>query len=41
MTFESAATRDAYLEHPAHKEAGAALVSVCDGGVDGLTVVDI
>ena len=38
--FQDAAARDAYLEHPAHKAAGARLVAATRGGVDGLTVID-
>jgi hypothetical protein len=41
ITFADTAARDAYLDHPAHKAAGARLVAACAGGVDGLTVVDI
>ena len=41
MTFEDAAARDAYLEHPDHKKAGARLVAALDGGLDGICVVDI
>ncbi len=41
IPFADAAARDAYLEHPAHKRAGARLVAACEGGPDGLTVVDI
>ncbi len=38
--FRDAAARDAYLEHPAHKAAGARLVAATRGGVDGLVVID-
>ena len=41
MTFDTIAARDAYLDHPDHKVAGAALVSLLDGGLDGICVVDI
>lgn len=41
MVFRDADARDIYLEHPAHKTAGAGLVAALDGGVDGLLVVDI
>lgn len=41
MAFRDTAARDTYLEHPAHKAAGAALVAALDGGLDGLLVVDI
>lgn len=38
--FADAAARDAYLVHPAHKAAGARLVSAADGGVEGILVFD-
>ncbi len=41
MGFRDEVARDAYLEHPAHKVAGARLVAALEGGVDGLLVVDI
>lgn len=41
MAFRDANARDSYLEHPAHKAAGATLVAALDGGLDGLLVVDI
>jgi hypothetical protein len=41
MDFTDAAARDAYLPHPRHKEAGAALVAVADGGIDGILVFDL
>lgn len=41
MVFRDAAARDVYLEHPAHKAAGASLVAALAGGLDGLLVVDI
>ena len=41
MVFRDAAARDDYLDHPAHKKAGARLVAALQGGVDGLLVVDI
>jgi len=41
MVFRDAAARDIYLEHPAHKAAGADLIGALDGGFDGLLVVDI
>ncbi len=41
MSFRDAASRDTYLEHPAHKKAGATLVAALEGGIDGLLVVDI
>jgi hypothetical protein len=39
--FRDAAARDHYLEHPAHKAAGARLVAATRGGIDGLIVVDV
>ncbi len=41
MDFVDAAARDAYLPHPRHKEAGAALVAVAEGGIDGILVFDL
>lgn len=41
MVFQDAAARDTYLEHPAHKAAGAGLIAALEGGFDGLLVVDI
>ncbi len=41
IDFEDAAARDAYLVHPEHLAAGAALVALLDGGVDGLVVFDL
>ena len=38
--FADSAARDDYLEHPAHKAAGARLVAAVDGGTDGLIVID-
>jgi hypothetical protein len=40
VDFDSAASRDAYLPHPAHQKVGARIVSMCEGGVAGITVVD-
>ncbi len=40
IDFPTAAARDAYLEHPDHKALGARLVGLCEGGVEGLCVVD-
>lgn len=40
IDFVDAQARDAYLVHPAHVEAGKALVAVIDGGLDGLAVID-
>ena len=41
MDFRDAAARDAYLEHEAHKRAGARLVASLEGGIDGLMVFDL
>jgi hypothetical protein len=41
VDFADAAARDAYLPHPAHQAAGAALVGVTEGGIDGILVFDI
>jgi hypothetical protein len=41
MVFRDTAARDVYLEHPAHKAAGASLIAALEGGFDGLLVVDI
>lgn len=40
VEFESAKARDAYLVHPAHREAGARLVKSAKGGLDGVLVMD-
>jgi hypothetical protein len=39
--FRDAQVRDVYLEHPAHKAAGAKLVAATDGGLDGIFVADV
>jgi hypothetical protein len=39
--FRDAAARDAYLDDPAHRAAGARLVAAAEGGVDGIVVVDV
>lgn len=41
VDFPSAAARDIYLDHPAHKAVGARLVAMCEDGLDGLCVVDL
>ncbi len=41
VDFVDAASRDAYLVHPAHRAAGAKLVEATQGGRDGLIVFDI
>ena len=38
--FADGAARDAYLVAPAHKAAGARLTAACEGGADGITVLD-
>jgi catechol 2,3-dioxygenase-like lactoylglutathione lyase family enzyme len=40
IDYPTAKERDAYLVHPDHKALGAKLVALCEGGVDGLCVVD-
>ncbi|MEO1453250.1 MAG: Dabb family protein [Pseudomonadota bacterium] len=40
VDFESAAARDGYLEHPAHRAAGERLVAAVEGDLEGLVVVD-
>lgn len=40
VDFADAAARDVYLDHPAHKAAGARLVSACENGLAGLLVFD-
>src|SRR3954452_17050838 len=41
VDFADAASRDAYLPHPAHQKAGAALVAVAEGGIAGILVFDL
>jgi hypothetical protein len=40
VDFVDAAARDAYLPHPAHQKVGAMIVAACEGGVDGVLVLD-
>jgi Stress responsive A/B Barrel Domain len=40
VDFADAAARDAYLPHPAHQKVGAMIVAACEGGVDGILVLD-
>ena len=40
IDFADVAARDAYLDDPAHKAAGARLVAALEGGADGLFVYD-
>lgn len=39
--FKDAKVRDTYLDHPAHKIAGAHLVAAMEGGLDGIFVADV
>jgi len=39
--FRDAVARAAYLVHPDHQIAGARLVAACEGGVDGIQVMDV
>jgi len=41
IEFVDADARDAYLAHPDHQRAGAALVDMLDGGLAGLVVFDL
>ncbi len=41
IDFTDAAARDAYLALPEHEAAGARLVKAAEGGLSGLTVLDI
>jgi Stress responsive A/B Barrel Domain len=41
VDFADAAALAAYDADPAHKAAGARLVAACEGGLDGLLVIDI
>jgi hypothetical protein len=40
VDFTDAAARDGYLPHPEHQKAAAALVAICEGGVEGIVVSD-
>jgi Stress responsive A/B Barrel Domain len=40
VDFVDAAARDVYLPHPAHQKVGAMIVAACEGGVDGVLVLD-
>ena len=40
VDFVDAAARDAYLPHPAHRHVGATIVAACEGGIDGVLVLD-
>ncbi len=39
--FENSISRDAYLADDRHQAAGARLVALADGGIEGITVVDM
>ncbi len=41
IEFADTAARDAYLANDDHREVGAALVGLLDGGLDGLLVFDL
>ncbi|MBR2691154.1 MAG: Dabb family protein [Aquamicrobium sp.] len=41
IDFSDAISRDAYLVHEAHRQAGARLVAALAGGTDGLMVFDL
>jgi hypothetical protein len=41
ITFRDRAAHLAYDGHPRHKEAGARLVALCEGGYDGIVVYDL
>ena len=41
IEFVDASARDAYLAHPDHQRAGAALLAMLDGGPLGLVVFDL
>ena len=40
VDFRDAAARDAYLEDDKHKAVGGRLVTLAEGGLDGITVAD-
>jgi hypothetical protein len=40
VDFENAVARDTYLPHPAHQKVGAKIVAACEGGIDGVLVLD-
>ncbi len=40
IDFVDAGARDVYLPHPAHQKVGAMIVAACEGGVDGVLVLD-
>ena len=40
VDFVDGAARDGYLPHPAHQKVGAMIVAACEGGIDGILVLD-
>ena len=40
VVFTDAAARDAYLPHPEHEKVKASVLSVLDGGLDGVIAFD-
>ncbi len=40
VDFVDAVARDGYLPHPAHQKVGAMIVAACEGGVEGVLVMD-
>lgn len=41
VTFENAAARDAYLDHPDHRAVGEKIVAAAAGGQSGILVFDM
>ena len=41
MDFKGVAARDTYLDYPEHKKTGAQVVSLLEGGREGLMVFDL
>ena len=41
VTFEDAAARDTYLDHPDHKSVGLRIVEAATGGISGILVFDM
>lgn len=40
MTFDTAASRDAYLPHPEHEVVKGHVLEILDGGIDGVIAFD-
>ncbi len=40
IDFVDEGARDGYLPNPAHQKVGAMIVAACEGGVDGVLVLD-